>query len=330
MTRRTLSARRGRHHRGRWEALCLRTDCPRRVQVSLHTHALTDYLFYALYRTDRLGLGIPVELRAFPTVECFGHFPQYAALRGAQSAEELPALLEEYYAEELARHDLPLRELAPRIQAAVRGYAEYLPFWHARIFPLESQLLDAWREQARDGEVMELFQRATRLRWPFGEVRLHACYHHPSGSALTPYPYLFSTLFDRYAVEPSVAWFVGHEAIHLLLDAVVWWEHAAAPAAIRWMGGRYLAEEALCLVFQNRMATICGLLPEAEMQVLGGSAKHLRVYRWLQEHWDEYLTDPVRYPTVVEYLVAGVYGTRVDGRRERHHHGSRAATALAA
>jgi hypothetical protein len=81
-----------------------------------------------------------------------------------------------------------------------------------------------------------------------------------------------------------------------------------------------MAEEALCLVLQNRLTTACGLLPEAEMQVLTGSAKHLRVYRWLQEHWDDYLRDTSRYPTLVEYFLTGMREVRESrGRSKRKH-----------
>jgi hypothetical protein len=301
-----------RHRRGTppWEALRLHLQPPRRVRVSLHTHALVDYLFYGLYRTDHLGLDVPLDLSAIPLAECCGHFPQFVALRGAASPAELPALVEEYAGEELSRYDIPLEALRSRIVALVPHFAEYEPFWRERVQPLERRLLGTWRDHLKESETLLLLQRLTRLRWPFPRLHLYACYHHPSGSALTPYPYLFTTLFDRQALEPNAAWFVGHEALHVLLDAVAWWEHPDASAAITWLGSRHMAEEAICLVLQNRLSTACGLLPESEMQVLPGSTKHLRVYRWLQEHWDEYLRDTARFPTLVEYFLTGLCEAR--------------------
>jgi hypothetical protein len=310
--------------------LRLHPHSPRRVRVTLHTHALADYLFYGLYRINRLDLAVPLDLADVPIAACWGHFPQYVALSGVRSPAELPALVEAYYGEELARYDIPLDELRPRVTALAPRFDQYAEFWRESVFPLERQLLDGWREQLRHGEVLDLLQRVTRLRWPFSSLRLYACYHHPSGSALTPYPLLFSTLFDRYAEEPSAAWFLGHEGLHLLLDSVAWWEHPDAPSAIRWLGSRHIAEEALCLVLQNRLATICGLLPEAEMQVLRGSAKHLRVYRWLQQHWEEYLADAARFPTLVEYFLTGVREAQESRRRSRHDHESGLALARAA
>lgn len=313
-----------------WEALRLHLQPPRRVRVTLHTHALADYLFYGLYRTDRLNLGVPLDLSAIPLAECCGHFPQFVALRGAASPDELPELVEEYFGEELSLYDIPPAALRKRIRALAPHYKEYRPFWRRRVRPLEERMLRAWSAQMAEAHALRRLQRLTRLRWPFPELRLFACYHHPSGSALTPYPYVFTTLFDRRTLEPSAGWFLGHEALHLLLDAAAWWEHPEAPEAIQWLGSRHMAEEALCLVLQNRLSTVCGVLSEAEMQVLPGSAKHLRVYRWLQKHWEEYLEDTSRFPTLVEYFLTGLREVRESGGRSVRKHESGAIAAGAA
>jgi hypothetical protein len=289
-----------------------------------------DYLFYALYRTDRLALGVPLEVRDEPVAECCGHFPQYVGMRDVTSPDALSRLADEYYDEELSRFDLSWDALHRRIRRLTRRFEAYLPFWTQHVLPLESNLMDGWRDQLCGGEVLELMQRITRLRWPFPQIHLFACYHHPSGSALTPHPYLFSTLFDRHGVEPNVAWFLGHEGTHLLLDAARWWEHPEATAGIRWLGSRYLAEEALCLLLQNRMATVCGLLPESEMQVLGESRKHLAVYRRLQARWDDYMSDPDTFPSIIEFFLASVTEARESRRRKRRSHEPYAASARAA
>jgi hypothetical protein len=310
--------------------LCLSSDLPQRVHATFDAHSLADFLFYGLYRTDQFGLGVPLDLSEIPPADAVGHFPQYVALRGATSPAELPALVEDYYGEELARYDIRLDELRLRILALRPRFEAYVPFWEERVQPLENRLLANWRRQLRAGHTFDLLQQVTRLRWPFPRIQLFACYHHPSGSALTPYPCLFSTLFDSTAVEPSLAWFLGHEALHLLLDAVAWWEHPDAPAAIRWLGSRHLAEEALCLVLQNRLAILSGVLPESEMQVLRGSAKYLVVYRWLQDHWEEYRTDAARFPTLVEYFLTGLREARESRRRSRRKYEHHASVARAA
>src|SRR2546421_6765292 len=102
---------------GRWESMRLGSSRPCRVRLSFHTQPLADYLFYGLYRTDRHGLGVPLDLSPIPPTACCGHFPQFVALRGIEFPAELPALVEDYSREELARYDLPLAELRPRILA---------------------------------------------------------------------------------------------------------------------------------------------------------------------------------------------------------------------
>ena len=125
--------------------------------------------------------------------------------------------------------------------------------------------------------------------------------------ALTPYPHLFTTLFNRFSLEPTVAWFVGHEATHLLLDRTRWWEMPAGRRGLRRYGSRHAAEEPLCLLLQNRLSSICGLLPEEEMQRIdAGAAPNIPLYLWLQERWDEYQESPDRYPTILEFFLDGL------------------------
>ena len=134
-----------------------------------------------------------------------------------------------------------------------------------------------------------------------------ACYYHPSRSALTPYPYLFTAPFNRFGLEPTVAWFVGHEATHLLLDQSCWWETPAGQRGLERYGSRHMAEEPLCFLLQNRLSSTCGLLPEEEMQRIdAAAAPNIPLYLWLQERWDEYQESPERYPTLIEFFLDGL------------------------
>jgi hypothetical protein len=147
----------------------------------------------------------------------------------------------------------------------------------------------------------------TRLTLPHDQLYLYVCYYHPSGSALTPYPHLFTTLFNRFALEPSLAWFVGHEATHLLLDQARWWETPPGRRGLKRYGSRHAVEEPLCYLLQNRLASTCGLLPEEEMQRIdAGAAPNIGLFHWLQERWDEYQESPERYPTILEFFLDGL------------------------
>jgi hypothetical protein len=265
-----------------------------------------DFLLWALYRQDRFDLRPPAPPGRPITVR-YGHFPQFAAACAAPRPESALALLPAYAREELALHDVPTPELWEQIEAALPIYDAFLDHWQAYVKPLEEDLLDSWRDQLETGEPLALFQRLARRALPHARLHLFACYYHPSGSALTPHPYLFTAPFNRFALEPSVAWFVGHEATHLILDEARWWETPAGRRGLERYGSRHMAEEPLCLLMQNRLASTCGLLPEEEMQRIDATAApNIPLYLWLQAHWDVYQESPERYPTLIEYFLAGL------------------------
>jgi hypothetical protein len=278
-----------------------------------------DFLLWALYRQDRFDLG-PLMPPGKPVTERYGHFPQFAAARGISDPAAALPLLPEYAREELASYDIPIEELGPRLEAALAIYPAFLSHWEHEVKPLEEGLLDGWRDQLATTEPLSLFQRLTRLPLPHDHLYLYACYYHPSGSALTPYPHLFTTLFNRFSLEPTVAWFVGHEATHLLLDRARWWETPAGRCGLERYGSRHAAEEPLCFLLQNRLSSICGLLPEEEMQRIDAdAAPNIPLYLWLQERWEEYQESPGRYPTILEFFLEGLERAGGGNRRWRRH-----------
>lgn len=276
------------------------------VEAICDVAPVCDFLLWTLYRQDRFDLDppcVPIQ----PITRCYGHFPQYAAAFGANDPAAALALLPGYEQEELAQHDVPAAELHARIDAALPTYERFLAHWECAVKPLEEGLLDNWRDQLESSEPLALYQRLVRLPVTSNRLYLFACYYHPSGSALTPYPYLFTAPFNRFGLEPSVAWFVGHEATHLLLDRSRWWEQPAGRRGLKRYGSRQAAEEPLCFLLQNRLSSICGLLPEEEMQQLDASAApNIPLYLWLQEQWDRYQESPEQYPTIIDFFLDGL------------------------
>src|SRR5262249_14537982 len=121
------------------------------------------------------------------------------------------------------------------------------------------------------------------------------------------HPYVSTARFNRLRLEPGVAWFVGHEAPHLLLDQARWWQTPAGRRGWERYGSRHAAEEPLCFLLQNRLSSICGLLPEAEMQRIdAAAAPNIPLYLWLQAHWDRFQESPERYPTIIEFFLEGL------------------------
>jgi hypothetical protein len=276
------------------------------LQAVCCLNPVCDFLLWSLYRQDRFGLqppAPPVE----PVTEFYGHFPQLAAAHDAPDPAAALSLLPAYAEEELAEYDLPVAELRARLEAALPVYPAFREHWEDEVKPLEEGLLDGWRDQLETREPLSLFQRLARRPLGHDQLYLFACYYHPSGSALTPYPYLFTTLFNRFSLEPTVAWFVGHEATHLLLDESRWWETRAGRRGLARYGSRHAAEEPLCFLLQNRLSSICGLLPEDEMQRIDArAAPNIPLYLWLQARWDEYQESPERYPSIIEFFLEGL------------------------
>jgi hypothetical protein len=91
------------------------------------------------------------------------------------------------------------------------------------------------------------------------------------------------------------------------LDEARWWHTPAGRRGMERYGSRHAAEEPLCFLLQNRLSSICGLLPEEEMQRIDATAApNIPLYLWLQKHWDEYQESPVRYPTIIEFFLDGL------------------------
>jgi hypothetical protein len=265
-----------------------------------------DFLLWVLCRQDRFDLRPPEPLVA-PVTEYYGHFPQFAAAHDAPDPMAALSFLPAYAREELAEYDLAVDELRAQMEAALPAYDAFIGHWESEVKPLEEGLLDGWRDQLKTCEPLSLFQRLSRQPLSDDRLYLFACYYHPSGSALTPYPYLFTTLFNRFSLEPTVAWFVGHEATHLLLDRARWWETPVGQRGLARYGSRYAAEEPLCFLLQNRLSSICGLLPEDEMQRIdAAAAPNIPLYLWLQARWDEYQESPERYPSIIEFFLEGL------------------------
>src|SRR2546425_11109684 len=92
------------------------------VEAVCCLHPVCDYLLWALYRQDRFDLCPPAPLGE-PITERYGHFPQFAAARGARGPQEALALLSEYGQEGLAHHDMPVGELRGRGGTALPVFA---------------------------------------------------------------------------------------------------------------------------------------------------------------------------------------------------------------
>lgn len=115
---------------------------------------------------------------------------------------------------------------------------------------------------------------------------------HGAGSANTYPPAIYTGLRVR-----NIAWAIGHEGTHLLVDRYAganWFARQRATEAIRLVtnagGQQNDIEEALCLLMQARLSATAGLTP-IEYRVSAALAEpspKRDILVALEEGWDSY------------------------------------------
>lgn len=274
-----------------WASVCHGADvsqpvAPRDVEVRFVKSPFADYLFYLLYRqTGRFTeLERAVPLGDIPTLDDLISLPEVTASAQIQSYSELQSLVlpyrdahdrvsriregESVHYRILAYSDkLPSYEKLSRIIALGEiDYAKFAVFWTERIAPEEDKQIAAWREQLATDQPFNQLQLLARLRFPSPTVDIAAIALHGSGSANTYPEGIYTGLF----VKPNLAWTIGHEGTHLLVDdygGLNWVSRPQAREAINLVvarGGDVSdIEEALCLLMQVKLSQSSGQTPGA-------------------------------------------------------------------
>lgn len=257
---------------------------PRNVEVHFVKSPFADYLFYLLYRqTGRFTeLERAVPLGDIPTLDELISLPEVAASAQIQSYSELQSLVLPYrdahhrvspirvgdavHYRILAYSDkLPSYEKLSRIIAlGENDYPKFAVFWKERIAAEEDKQIAAWREQLATEQPFNQLQLLARLRFPSPTVDIAAIALHGSGSANTYPEGIYTTLFTK----PNLAWTIGHEGTHLLVDeygGLNWVSRPQARDAINLVvargGDASDIEEALCLLMQVKLSQASGQTP---------------------------------------------------------------------
>jgi hypothetical protein len=257
---------------------------PRKVEVRFVKSPIADYLFYLLYRStgDFPKLKEAVVLDNIPKLDELISLPEIAASAQINSYGELQSLLLPYrdahgrvakmieggvvhYRILAYSNTLPSYERLSHILAlGAADYPKFLAFWEREIAPEEDKQIAAWREQLAIDQPFEKLQLFARLRFPAKSVDIAAIALHVSGSANTYPEGIYSGLFPK----PNLAWTVGHEGTHLLVDehaGLNWLSYPQAREAMLLVKGRGGAqsdiEEALCLLMQVKVSQASGRIP---------------------------------------------------------------------
>jgi hypothetical protein len=287
---------------------------PRPVSVRFIKSALADYLLYLFHRGTgggRFGKIVEhVTLADVPTLNELISLPGVAASVGATSYADIKPLLEPYRS---ARERILEVKTNGETRYRILGYGETLPdfdvltrlvaagephydafrtFWEGNIAPVEQQKIEEWQRQFLASQPIDSLQRVARLPFPFDQLDVVAMGLHGSGSANSDPPGIYTGLGVR-----NIAWAIGHEGTHLLVDrhaGANWFARPQATEAIRLVtdagGHPNDIEEALCLLMQARLSAAAGFTPiEHRVSVVFTEPSPKRaILVALEEGWESY------------------------------------------
>lgn len=251
------------------------------VEVRFIQSPYADYLFYLLYRsTGNLPqLESDVPLGKIPTLDSLISLPEQAASAQIADYHQLYPLVRRYkgitkaivpvaearhqhfrilvYSDELPSYG-KLDDIVHRGEAV---YPSFQAFWAANIAPAERQQIDVWKQQLSECAPLDKLQELERLAFPYSTLDVAAIALHLGGSGNT-YPVgVYSSLFKK----PDLAWFIGHEATHLMVNQYAghkWRSYPQADQAIALVtqhGERANdIEESLALFMQVTLSQACG------------------------------------------------------------------------
>jgi hypothetical protein len=296
------------------------------VTVRFVESPYADYLFYLLYRsTGRFPqLETAVPLGKVPTLDQLISLPEQAASDQVQSYRDLYPLVEQYrgvtkavipvpegrvqhfrklaYSDELPNY----QQLSDVVHQGEASYPLFQQFWEKNIAPAEQQQIDVWRQQLVECAPLDKLQELERLSFPFAKLDVASIALHLSGSGNT-YPVgVYTGLFKK----PNLAWVIGHEATHLMVDQYAghnWHAHPLADQAIMMVkqhgGAAGDIEESLALFMQVKVSQACGYTEQSRRmsEKFPANTPTGAILRSLESGWDDYNLDHSQ--NIIDYLL---------------------------
>jgi hypothetical protein len=147
-----------------------------------------------------------------------------------------------------------------------------------------------------------------RLTFPSRTLDVGAIYMHFSGSGNYTPMGVYSRTFDR----ANLGFTLGHEAMHLLVNPLTGHNWRTYPAAARTTASANSAhlsvedlDELLALLMQVKLPQACGFTPPSRRisDAFTTDSVRFRVLRALEDNWEDYRSDALRWPTIIEYFL---------------------------
>ena len=298
----------------------------RPVKVRFVHSPYADYLYYLLYRSTGQfpQLRDAVPLGDIPVLNRLISLSEQAASAQIQSYRELYPLVEQYRDAKEPVLQLsvdgvphfrklgydyvlpPYQQIADIVRRGESSYPQFLDFWKENIAPAERQQISAWERQLEECQPVNKLQNIERFSFPFPDLDVAAIALHFAGSGNTFPAGVYSSLFSK----PNLAWALGHEATHLMIDRYAghnWLDHPLAAQAtelIKRHGGEPPEiEESLCLFMQLKLSQTCGY-DEPSRRIsdrFAASVPKGAILRSLEAGWDSYQSDPKQ--DIIDYTL---------------------------
>jgi len=288
--------------------------------LSFVSNVLADYLQLLMFRLQRdtfppfappgfAELPSLDELVAVPEAVASAGLTRYSALHGfiGEAFAGLPAKrVSRPHPRILSYSDHPPDlQTVQKVVAAGEPYFEpFKAHWAKSVRPAVEAQIAAWRQQDATFHPLQKVIALQRLPLRAARLEVVAMPYHPSGSGNYTPPAIFSSLFEK----PNLPWFLGHEASHL-----IWSEALGTPIARQPEAARLLprakakgvdVEETMCLFMQAQISKACGLSkPDLRMSTRVDAGPQKQLLAAMEDGWDGYLTDPVRWPDLQAYVL---------------------------
>jgi hypothetical protein len=294
----------------------------RPVELRFVHSPYADYLFYLLYRDTTRASGLAsVPLDSVPTLNTLVALPEIVASQHVDTYRQILPLVELYrgvttrivatpapriltYGNVPASYD----SLRAIVFAGEAGYPTFAGIWRRQMEPEELRNIAVWRAQEASCHPMDSLQVLTRLSFPSPTLDVASIYMHFSGSGNYTPMGVYSRTFDK----PNLAFTLGHEAMHLLVNPMTAHDWRKYPAAARTVAlGRAAGlntddlDELLALFMQVKLPQACGTTSASRRisdAFRADSVRH-KVLVILEDNWSEYRLSRQRWPTIIDYFL---------------------------
>jgi hypothetical protein len=296
------------------------------VEVRFVESPYADYLFYLLYRStgEFSQLETAVPMGKIPSLDQLISLSEQAASAQISDYHQLYSLINQYrgatkaivsisksgrtYFRKIAFSDeLPsYPQLSDIVHQGEAVYPDFRSFWEKNIAPAEQHQIEVWKQQVSECSPLDKLQEVERLAFPFSKLDVGSIALHLSGSGNTYPAGVYTGLFKK----PNLAWVIGHEATHLMVDQHAghkWRSYPLAERAIELVsqhGGQANdIEESLALFMQVTLSQMCGYTESTRRisDKFSADTPTGAILRSLEAGWPEYQAN--HNQNIIQYLL---------------------------